>query len=27
MLRGWRQFQDAKQGWTLANIQAALRDV
>jgi hypothetical protein len=27
MLRGWRQFQDAKRGWTLANIQAAIRDV
>jgi hypothetical protein len=27
MLRGWRQFQDRKCGWTLANIQAALRDV
>ena len=25
MLRGWRQFQDAKRGWTLANIQAALK--
>lgn len=27
MLRGWRQFQDAKRGWTLANIQAAIRDL
>jgi hypothetical protein len=27
MLRGWRHFQDAKQGWTLANIQAAIRDL
>jgi hypothetical protein len=27
MLRGWRAFQDAKQGWTLANIQDAIRDL
>ena len=27
MLRGWRSLQDRKCGWTLANIQAALRDV
>jgi len=27
MLRGWRAFQDAKRGWTLANIQAAIRDL
>jgi len=27
MLRGWRAFQDAKQGWTLANIHAAIRDL
>jgi len=27
MLRGWRAFQDAKQGWTLANINAAIRDL
>jgi hypothetical protein len=27
MLRGWRQFQNIKNGWTLANIQAAIRDL
>lgn len=27
MLRGWRQFQNIKSGWTLANIQAAIRDL
>jgi hypothetical protein len=27
MLRGWRQFQDIKCGWTLANITAALKDL
>lgn len=27
MLRGWQALQDAKLGWTLANIQAAVGDV
>ena len=27
MLRGWRQFQDIKCGWTIANITAALKDL
>ena len=27
MLRGWRQFQDIKCGWTLANITAAIKDL
>jgi hypothetical protein len=27
MLRGWQQFQDIKLGWTMANIQAAIRDL
>jgi hypothetical protein len=27
MLRGWQAIQDAKLGWTLANIQAAMRDL
>jgi hypothetical protein len=27
MLRGWQSLQDVKLGWTLANIQAAMRDL
>jgi len=27
LLRGWRTLQDAKLGWTLANVQAAIRDL
>lgn len=27
MLRGWQSLQDAKLGWTIANIKAAIRDL